>query len=469
MKRVTIYFLLSISSLAVSAQSKAVLKQQAKNQVKPYHYFESPKTCEGCHVDKFKRWNVSQHSKAFTGDFFQKQFYELVLASESFAPEVANVKEGCIGCHAPSAYLAGELVPLRTTEPDNHWNKGDGDKSLADRGVFCDFCHTISHFKNEPPYNHDFVSAATEAVDTKFGDLEFPWSPHHETATSEIFEDPMMCSSCHNELNPYDVWVKATFTEYDESVYASRGIPCQSCHMQHMGGKPAKMGLNRPHNSDHWWGGGFKDFVEGAARVEIKLKADELKAAEKFDFSVDVQAVATGHKFPTGSTEERDVWLRLSLVDHEGNELLHIPVPKNPNDPNDKYFITSNEKVAYPSHSKLSEPFERDALPEGDRLYHSAFLDSEGKFTYAQWFCVKEIENRLNPLEIRNEKYSFTVPSNLEGEVFLQAKLNYRRMPDSFADFLEIERRPVIQVAKDLRRLKIQQGAGSEFNSEKMN
>ena len=66
--------------------------------------------------------------------------------------------------------------------------------------------------------------------------------------------------------------------------------------------------------------------------------------------------------------------------------------------------------MAYPSHSKLSEPFERDALPEGDRLYHSAFLDSEGKFTYAQWFCVEEIENRLNPLEIRNEKYSFTVP-----------------------------------------------------------
>jgi hypothetical protein len=39
--------------------------------------------------------------------------------------------------------------------------------------------------------------------------------------------------------------------------------------------------------------------------------------------------------------------------------------------------------------------------------------------------------------------------------VYLQAKLNYRRMPDSFADFLEIDRRPVIQVAKDLRRMKI--------------
>jgi hypothetical protein len=59
-------------------------------------------------------------------------------------------------------------------------------------------------------------------------------------------------------------------------------------------------------------------------------------------------------------------------------------------------------------------------------------------------------------LEIRNEKYSFTVPGNIKGDVYLQAKLNYRRMPDSFADFLDIDRRPVIQVARDLRRLKMQ-------------
>jgi hypothetical protein len=225
--------------------------------------------------------------------------------------------------------------------------------------------------------------------------------------------------------------------------------------MQPMGGKPAKMGVPRPYNSDHWMGGGFTEFVEGAARVEIKLKLTEVKAGEKVEFNVEVQAVATGHKFPTGSSEERDVWLRLSLVNKTGKELLHIPVPKNPNDPNDKYFITSNEKVAFTSHSKISEPIVRDALPEGDRLYHSAFLDSEGNFTYAQWFCTKEIENRLNPLEVRNEKFSFIVPENQKGELFLQAKLNYKRMPDSFADFLKIDRRPVIYVAKDLRKLKI--------------
>jgi len=455
MKKLISYILLVLIAGNISAQSKTVLREQAKNQFKPYNFFEDPQVCAGCHWDKFQRHNVSQHSSAFTGDFFQKQFYDIVLASETFAPEVANVKNDCIGCHSPSAFLAGEALPEKAKEMDNFWKKGDNYKSMADRGIFCDFCHTVSHFKNNPPFNHDYVSSATEAVDTKFGDLEFPWSPHHETATSDIYEDPSMCASCHNELNPYDIWVKATFTEYEASVYPSQGIICQTCHMQPMGGKPAKMGVPRPYNSDHWMGGGFTEFVEGAARVEIKLKSDKISAGGKLDFTVDVQAVATGHKFPTGSSEERDVWLRLSLVDKDGKELIHIPVSKNPNDPNDKYFITNNEKVAYTSHSKISEPIVRDALPEGDRLYHSAFLDSEGEFTYAQWFCVKEIENRLNPLEIRNEKFSFTVPENLEGEIFLQAKLNYRRMPDSFADYLEIERRPIIQVANDLRKLKI--------------
>src|SRR5210317_1907484 len=108
MKKLASYILLVVLAGTVSAQNKAVLKEQAKNQVKPYHYFEDPKACEGCHVEKFKRWNVSQHSKAFTGDFFQKQLYDLVIASESFAPELANVKDDCIACHSPSSFLAGD-------------------------------------------------------------------------------------------------------------------------------------------------------------------------------------------------------------------------------------------------------------------------------------------------------------------------------------------------------------------------
>lgn len=446
--------ILLLTTILFFTLTGAVLINVHRDQKKEYHYFEDPLVCSGCHWDKFERWNVSQHSKGFTGDFFQEQFYQLVLPSLSFNEKVTDVHIGCIGCHSPSAFLSGDFIPQRTGKSDNHWNRGDGYKTRADRGIFCDFCHTLDGFENDPPFNHDYISLATAEVDPKHGDLEFPWSPHHETETSEIFEDPVICATCHNELNPYGVWVKATEHEYNESVYLHRGIVCQTCHMQPMGGKPAKMGILRPHNTDHWFGGGFDEFVEGAAKVSIQLQKDEIKQGETLPFKILVEADATGHKFPTGSVEERDVWLHVTVNDKDGNEIAHIPVLKNPDDPNDQYFITSNAKIAYPSHSSLSEPFERDALPEGDRIYHSAFLDSDGNFTYAQWFAVKEIENRLEPLEERLENYIWEVTEDFnEDELFLTAVLFYRRMPDSFADFLKIQRRPVMTVSKDVRKL----------------
>lgn len=443
---VTLVLLTAMTSMRTTADPE--------DQNKKYHYYEDPLICSGCHWDRFDRWSVSQHSKGFTGDFFQAQFYETVLPSLQLDEKVASAHEDCIGCHSPTAYLSGDMIPPRVSDPDNHWNPGTPEKTRADRGIFCDFCHTLDRFEHESPFNHDYISHATDAVDDKRADLEYPWSPHHETRTSEIYEDVMICATCHNEQNPYGVWVKATEHEYTESVYLHRGIACQTCHMQPMGGKPAKMGFIRPHNTDHWFGGGFAEFVEGAAGIYIQEVPEKVSSGEEVVFSVMVKALATGHKFPTGSVEERDVWLHVSLNNEEGKELQHIPVPINPLDPYDPYFITSNAKVAYPSHSTLSDPIERDGLTEGDRIYHSAFLDSEGEFTYAQWLCVEEIENRLDPLEERMEDYRFSVPDNLgPGVYYLTAQLNYRRMPDPLADFFGIERRPVMKVSKDIRKI----------------
>jgi hypothetical protein len=435
--------------------SARVIKDK-ESQVKEYHYYEDPLECSGCHWDRFARWNVSQHSKGFTGDFFQAQFYDLVLPSLDFDEKVANAHEGCIGCHSPTAFLSDDLIPPRTNVTDNHWNRRDEAKTRAERGIFCDFCHTLDRFQHETPFNHDYISHATEEIDPKRADLENPWSPHHETQTSEIFEDPMICATCHNELNPYGIWVKATEIEYSESVYFDRGIVCQDCHMQPMSGKPAKMGWPRVENHDHWFGGGFAEFVEGAAGVYIQNDLAEVSGGEELKFDIMVKALATGHKFPTGSVEERDVWLHVSLENLQGEEILHIPVPENKNDPLDKYFITSNDKIAYASHSRLSKPIERDGLPGGDRIYHSAFLDSDGKFTYAQWMCIQEIENRLDPLEERMEHYVVNIPDDIApGEYYLTAQLNYRRMPDPLADYLKIDRRPVIEVSRDVKKIRI--------------
>ena len=452
-----IFFMSAIFGASNGKFSQKIIDEKTQ---KKYNYYDNPQVCLGCHIEKFEMWENSQMSKAFTGDFFQAQYNKLAVVDAGRDEKVKGLTAGCIGCHSPSAYKAGDYppTPADPEKIDSFWNQKGGIKLFADRGVFCDFCHTIKDFKGKSPFNHNYVSNATPEIDPKRGDLEDPWSPYHETETSELHADAKFCGICHNELNDFGVWIKATEIEYQEGPYPAKDIACQTCHMPPISGKPAKMGPARDENHGHWFGGGFTGFVEGAAKVTINIEGTDVKAGEKINFSIKVHHLAPGHKFPTGASEERDVWLHVGIYDKEGNELDHIKIPRNPSDPNDKYFITTNDKVAYPTHSRYSEPIERDSLPEGDRLYHSAFIDSDGNFTYAQWYATKDIENRLKPLEERIEQYQWTVPDKLAGQtVVLRAILNYRRMPDSYAKFLGIPTRPTLEVSRDERILKISQ------------
>jgi len=451
----TIFF---ISTFVVHNKGEFSQNMTDVETQKKYNHYDNPQVCLGCHIEKFETWKTSQMSKAFTGDFFQAQYSKLAVVDAGRDEKVKGLTAGCIGCHSPSAYKAGDYPPSPpgSKKIDSFWSQKGGIKLYADRGVFCDFCHTIEDFEGTAPFNHNYVSKATPEIDPKRGDLEFPWSPYHKTERSELHEDAQFCGICHNELNDFGVWVKATEIEYQDGPYPAKYIACQDCHMPPIAGKPAKMGPARDEHHDHWFGGGFTGFVEGAAKITINIDKTDLNAGEKINFSVKVHHLAPGHKFPSGASEERDVWLHVGIYNKAGNELDHIKILRNPDDPNDKYFITTNEKVAYPTHSRYSEPIERDCLPEGDRLYHSAFIDSDGNFTYGQWYAIKDIENRLRPLEERIEQYQWAVLDKFAGQtVILRAVLNYRRMPDSYAKYLGIPTRPTLEVSRDERILKI--------------
>ena len=421
-----------------------------------YDYWEDPYECAGCHRERFLDWQTSQMSRSYTGDFFQAQYFKVALKDADRDEGVAAVRHECIGCHSPSAFLSGDIPPKSSATMDTQWKQASGVKHRADRGVFCDFCHTVKAHKDLEPFNFNYVSEATAGIDRKRADLQFPWSPHHETVVSELHETAEFCGICHNEKNGNGVWVKATHREWAESEYAVKGITCQACHMPPRAGKPARMGGERPWNHEHNFGGGFASFVEGAARVSLEMEKVGVRPGAAVTVTVTVGDLSVGHKFPSGASEERDLWLRLGVYDDEGNELQHIRIPENPSDPNDVYFITSSVATAYPTNSDAADPIERDSLPSGDRLYHSAFLDDQGKVTFGQWYAVKDVENRLVPGETRTEKYGWKVPADLGGrKVTLKAQLWFRRMADSHADYLGIARRPHILVSEDVKPVTI--------------
>ena len=464
-----------------------------RTQKDPTHamdHWEDPYDCVGCHYERYADWSSSQMSRAYTGDFFQAQYFQYAVKDSARDPKMEGLAADCLGCHSPSAFLSGVVPPPKVEEPDNFWDRAwpwlDSYRTIgqvqtglqygplrenlvragtnplaeakqdADRGVFCDFCHSLSGIAQRDPVNHNYRVDAGPGRNTKRADLEFPWSPYHKTQVSELFETAELCGICHNEQNTFGVFVKATHREWLDTPYASRDIVCQFCHMPPREGKPAKMGRERPWNHAHWFGGGFTGFVEGAARVKLGLDATTVAAGSVVPLEVSISDIATGHLFPTGATEERDVWLRVAVCDAEGRELQHIPMPPNPQDPNDRYFITSSRAEAYPSHSAASRAISRDALPEGDRIYHDVFLDSADKVTFGQWYAVRIVGNRLVPGETRVEKYAWQVPPDLAGrQVHLKATLWYRRMADSHAEILDIEKRPHLLVSEDARRIQI--------------
>jgi hypothetical protein len=405
-----------------------------------------------CHANKFAQWETDQHARAWTGDFMVAQYYDLARPDADLDPTVAEIKVGCVGCHSPSAYydLGDALLttpPPRPAGIENAWNPLPGDKIEAERGIFCDFCHTLSAV-GTPPVNFNYENAVTAAIDPKRGPLlpfVIPGVAPHEVIISPLHDDPMICGTCHDEIDPFGQLVKGTYTEWLNSPYAP-DTRCQDCHQRDVALPGAQLySMN--------FKGGFSPWVEGTASVVINAPVDAT-AGGPLAFSVLVTNEQVGHYFPSGSEEERQLWLHVTATDAAGN-VWHIPITLTPDtidpaNPNHEFWVTTNAPVAWPSPNPgIGAAIPRDALPEGDRLYHSVFVSPANLgsvVTYAQYYAAQIFTNRLTPLQPREEVYSWVVPLNAVGSLTITAELNYRRMPDSMADFLGIQRRPIILV-----------------------
>jgi hypothetical protein len=429
-----------------------------------YYYFEDPGKCGGgmmCHVDKFSQWQTSQHARAWTGDFMVAQYYDLARPDGDLDQKVAGIKVGCVGCHSPSAYMTlGDsllnMAPPRPAGKENAWNMLPGTiKEESERGVFCDFCHTVASV-GMPPAGFNYTSAATADVDPKRGPLLRmmrcrSMSPHGKIY-SPLHDDSRICGSCHDEVNPFDKMVKGTYTEWLNSPY-NPATRCQDCHqragmMGGVGRGSCMMGMYSMN-----FGGGFSPWLEGVASLGITAPASA-SPGQKIDFAIMVRNDNVGHEFPSGSEEERQLWIHVTASDQAGHS-WHIPVTTTPTytdpaAPNHTYWVTTNELVAWPSPNLGNDgAIARDAITEGDRIYHSIFISpayNGDKVTYAQYYADRIYSNRLKPWQTRVENYSWNIPADATGSLTIQAVLNFRRMPDSMADFLGIMRRPIVQV-----------------------
>ena len=425
MKQIIITILLcsSVSFSQVKTSGEALGTQK-------YESYQTPQFCgTSCHTDFYQQWKQAMMSQAYTHHWDEIEYFKLAVPHAEKDPVVAEVKAGCNGCHAPISFLAGDVPPPR---PEMN--------SRANESVSCDMCHTISGFSGDTPFNFNYIA---EPGNVKYGPRSNLNSPEHETRKSDIIQTAEFCGMCHNEKDPYGMWVKSTHLEWKEGPYSKQGVQCQDCHMTKAEGYSASMGEKHPDVWQHLFHGAHDPGkVRGTIELRIHSDVDEVEPGEIVKFTVALFNQKTGHKFPTGSVEDRIVWMHVEAVDANG-KVYHLPVDKKGFE-GEKYTIGSDELAYQDMGIALDDPnfkgVQRDGIPIGDRIFRMPYFDPQRRMTIQQWNTKSlGVDYRIGPRETKLETCTFNVPIDAApGNMKVKAVLNYQKLIKPVGEFLGV-------------------------------
>ncbi len=430
-----VFFFVAAAAIGVALLSPLFADEEGKGGddalgTREYKDFERPMACRQCHIHIYEQWKQSMMAQAYVHHWDEIEYFGLAVPHAGVEPEVAGVKAGCNGCHAPISFLAGDVPPPRPEEG-----------SRANEAVSCEVCHTIIARTGDPSFNYNYI---VEPGRVKYGNREGVESPHHGTAYLEFMRTAEFCGTCHNEKSTFDVWVKSTQLEWKEGPYADEGVPCQVCHMPRAPGRSANTATEEhPDIAQHLFHGAHDPGkVRGA--IELRMHPDEREVEPGDPVTITVQLFngKCGHKVPSGSAEERQLWLHVVAEDAEGRS-YHLPVDAKGFE-GEEHTITSNELAYQDIGIMIGDPdfkgLARDALPEGDRIFCLPYFDPKGRRTIAQWNTASlGPDYRIGPRETKIETYTWTLPDEIPlGRVTIRAELSYRRLVKSVADFLEV-------------------------------
>ncbi len=428
-------FISFLSLLTLVLFSSAVVNKDIKTGAeslgtKEYKEFQKPGLCgTACHTDIYQQWKQAMMSQAFTHHWDEIEYFKLAVPHAEKDEKVAEVKAGCNGCHAPVSFMAGD-VPPPTPEKN----------SRANESVHCDFCHTVVGFKGEIPHNFNYIS---DPGRMKYGPREGEVSPEHITKKSEFLRKPDFCGTCHNEMSPYGIWVKSTHLEWEAGPYSKEGVRCHDCHMTNAPMKTALMGKKYNDARQHLFHGAHDPGkVKGTIELRIHPDGREFEPGDEVKFTVALFNQKTGHKFPTGSVEDRIVWLHVEAKDSKG-KTYHLKVDKKGFE-GEEYTIAADVLAYQDMGIALNKPdfkgVQRDGVPLGDRIFRMPYFDPQGRMTIQQWNTKSlGVDYRIGPKETKIETFTFLLPDEIpEGDVKVTAVLYYQKLVKPVADFLGV-------------------------------
>lgn len=395
---------------------------------KKYDQYEKPEACKSCHTHIYQQWRQAMMSQSYTHHWDEIEYFDLAVPHAEKVPGLKGPVDGCNGCHTPLAYMAGDVTPPRPSA-----------NSRANEGVSCDVCHTISGWAGDVPHNFSYISSPGRR---KYGAKPGLVSPHHDTEALPLYEQTEYCGNCHNEKNPYGIWVKSTQIEWKEGPYAKEDVPCQRCHMPKAWGKNATM-AKEDMVAQHLFHGAH-DAGKIMGTIELRIHPEEREIPYDGTALLQIQLfnAKTGHKFPTGSVEDRIVWLHVTATDANGKE-YHLAVDKK-GFSGEEYTIASDalgyQDMGIPKGIANFSGVQRDGVPVGDRIFRMPYFDPEGNITIMQWNTkTLGVDYRIGPRETKIETFTWPLPEEIAtGRVVVTAQLNYQKLVKPVADFLGV-------------------------------
>ena len=316
------------------------------------------------------------------------------------------------------------------------------EKTMANESVSCEACHLMQSAQTDPAYNFSYMikpgmtkfAVRTPAVE----------SPAHKIVTNDFYKTTEFCGNCHNEMSPFGVWVKSTQLEWKEGPYAKEGVMCQDCHMP-KGGPYLNALMTKPYDDARlhlFHGGHDPGKVRGTIELRIEPDIRDAEPGETVIFSVALFNQKTGHKFPTGSVEDRIAWLNVEATDAKG-KVYHLNV--DPKGFEGEEYTISGDYLAY---QDMAVPLgladfkgvQRDGIPAGNRIFRMPYFDPEGRMTMMQWNTAKlGVDYRIGPRETKVERFTFKIPYDAApGEMKVKATLNYQLLVKPVADLLKV-------------------------------
>jgi nitrate/TMAO reductase-like tetraheme cytochrome c subunit len=397
-----------------------------------YEDFKKPTRCRTCHKEIHQEWEQSLMSQSFTHHWDDVEYFKLALPHALKLDKVSGVKGGCVACHSPLAFLTGDIPP-----------KPPAAGTRANEGVSCEICHSITGSTEKEPFNFSYT---IEPGKVKFGPRSDGRSSFHGVKYSEFIRSPELCATCHDEQSPYGAWVKETYREWKAGPYANEGTRCQDCHMYRAPGKSARGGKLRTDMAHHaFHGAHFPNKLAGAIDIALYANVDQITPGSSMKVRAELFNGKVGHYIPSGSTEERMLWLEMAAIDAKGK--THYLALDKKGFQGEEYTISDSKVLAYQAMGEIMgmkafQGVKRDGdTPDGVRIFRRPFLDPKGRMTICQWYTAENtlVDYRIGPQETKIETYSWIIPQNIPpGPVTIKANLYYSLVPSSVGEFLQL-------------------------------